>query len=148
MAAGQVGGTGVFICDVPSTCGVHQGTRKAKIEFSMQEPKFGNHADVHLRAMTIGTEIESIDGKALLADDVGILNRPGDQRRNWERSGFRIQKFSETAHQCMHSIQPSNPVPSTRFFTNDPNTRRNYLVKYLLSIENKVSMCYNLTRMM
>ena len=132
MAAGQVGGTSVFICDVPSTCGVHQGTRKAKMEFSMQEPKFGNHADAHLGPMTLGTEIESIDGKALLADDVGILNRPGNQRRNWERSGFRIQKFSETAHQCMHSIQPSNPVLSTRFFTNDPNTRRNYLVKCLL----------------
>ena len=116
MAAGQVGGTSVFICDVLSTCGVHQGTRKAKMEFSMQEPKFGNHADAHLRAMTIGTEIESIDGKALLADDVGILNRPGNQRRNWERSGFRIQKFSETAHKYMHSIQPSNPVLSTRFF--------------------------------
>ena len=33
MAAGQVGGTSVFICDVLSTCGVHQGTRKAKREF-------------------------------------------------------------------------------------------------------------------
>ena len=98
MAAGQVGGTSVFICDVPSTCGVHQGTRNAKTEFSMQEPKFGNHADAHLGPMTLGTEVESIDGKALLADDVGILNRPGNQRRNWERSGFRIQKFSETAH--------------------------------------------------
>jgi hypothetical protein len=107
------------------------------MEFSMQEPKFGNHADAHLRAMTIGTEVESIDGKALLADGVGILNRPGNQRRNWERSGFRIQKFSETAHKYMHSIQPSNPVPSTRFFTNDPNTRRGYLLKYLLSIETK-----------
>ena len=61
MAAGQVGGTSVFICDVPSICGVHQGTRKAKMEFSMQEPKFGNHADVHLGAITIGTKIESTD---------------------------------------------------------------------------------------
>ena len=55
MAAGQVGGTSVFICDVPGTCGVHQGTRKAKMEFSMQEHKSGNHTDVHLGASTIGT---------------------------------------------------------------------------------------------
>jgi hypothetical protein len=140
MAAGQVGGTSVFICDVPSTCGVHQGTRNAKTEFSMQEPKFGNHADVHLGAITIGTRNWNYRWSFLWADGVGILNRPGNQRRNWERSGFRIQKFSETANQCMHSIEPSNPVPSTRFFTNDPNTRRNYLVKCLLSIETK-SVC-------
>ena len=116
---------------------------KRKWNFLCRSPSSGNHAavDVHLGPMTIGTEVESIDGKALLADDVvGIPNRPGNQRRNWERSGFRIQKFSETAHKYMHSIQPSNPVPSTRFFTNDPNTRRNYLVKCLLSIEAK-SVC-------
>ena len=115
MAAGQVGGTSVFICDVPSTCGVHQCTRKAKTEFSMQEPKFGNHADAHLGPMTIGTEIESIDGKDLLADDVGILNRLGDQRRNWGRSGFRIRKSSETAqhtHAFDRTIKsgPQHPI--------------------------------------
>ena len=59
MAAGQVGGTSVFICDVPSTRGVHQGTRNAKTEFSMQEPKFGNHADVHLGAIRIRTRNEN-----------------------------------------------------------------------------------------
>ena len=55
MAAGQVGGKSVFICNVPSTCGVHQGARNANREFSMQEPKFGNHADVHLGAIRIRT---------------------------------------------------------------------------------------------
>ena len=101
MAAGQVGGTSVFICDVASNCGVHQGTRKAKTAFSVQELKCGNHKSVY--------------GKSMLAYDVGILNRLGDQRRNWGRSGFRIRKSSETAqhtHAFDRAIKsgPQHPI--------------------------------------
>jgi hypothetical protein len=81
MAAGQVGGTSVFICDVPGTCGVHQGTRMAITAFSVQELKFGKHTNAHSETTTIGSEIERIYGESLLSDDTDILKRPPKQRK-------------------------------------------------------------------
>ena len=115
MAAGQVGGTSVFICDVASNCGVHQGTRKAKTAFSVQELKCGNHCMAIVMRCALGTQLKSVYGKSMLAYDVGILNRLGDQRSNWGRSGFRIRKSSETAqhtHAFDRAIKsgPQHPI--------------------------------------
>ena len=74
MAAGQVGGTSVLIRDVASTCGVHQGTRKAKTAFSVQELKCGNHCMAIVMRCALGTQIKSVYGKSMLAYGIELFD--------------------------------------------------------------------------